>query len=128
MSWPRLPCSGEGCHKCHARKDLVEAEDWEGPKYQTCFNASNVCKRFEINRRRLTLSFAHHAEVAALPPAEADALLDWCERSSQPPHLRDRWMACYSQEEIADRENLKQQTLSDLLSEFTRFWQICRIR
>lgn len=28
-----------------------------------------VCRKF--------LSFKHHAEVAALPPTEADALLDW---------------------------------------------------
>jgi len=27
----------------------------------------------------LDLSFKHHAEVASLPPDEADALLDWCE-------------------------------------------------
>src|SRR5579872_4508832 len=56
------------------RKAIVEADDWDGPAYQTCFNASNVSKKFKLNRRRLNLSFGHHAEVAALPPAEADAV------------------------------------------------------
>jgi hypothetical protein len=65
------------------RKAIVEAEDWEGPAYQTCVNASNVAKRFESNRRRLDLTFKHHAEVVALPPAEADSLLDWCEETIQ---------------------------------------------
>jgi hypothetical protein len=34
-----------------------------------------------MSRRRDVLSFTHHAEVAALPPADADALLDWCEET-----------------------------------------------
>jgi hypothetical protein len=65
-----------GEHRYGDRKAMVEAEDWEGPAYQTCFNAWNIAKRFEINRRRLNLSFTHHAEVAGLAPDEADALLD----------------------------------------------------
>jgi N6-adenosine-specific RNA methylase IME4 len=63
------------------RKAIVEDQDWDGPSYQTCFNASNVAKRFELNRRRLSLGFSHHAEVASLPSDEADALLDWCEET-----------------------------------------------
>ena len=39
-----------------------------------------ISQTFEHNRRRLDLTFNHHAEVAALPPDEADALLDWCEK------------------------------------------------
>jgi hypothetical protein len=54
---------------------LVHAEDWEGPAYQTCMNAAGVCRAFETSRRREDLSFQHHAEVASLAPAEADALL-----------------------------------------------------
>jgi hypothetical protein len=38
-------------------------------------NAAGVCRAFETSRRREDLSFQHHAEVAALPPDEADALL-----------------------------------------------------
>jgi hypothetical protein len=71
------------------RKAIVDAEDWEGPAYQTCVNASNIAKRFEHNRRRLDLTFNHHAEVAALPPDEADALLDWCEGTPKPRSTRE---------------------------------------
>jgi hypothetical protein len=61
------------------RKALVEAEDWDGPKFQTCVNASNVAKSFETNRRRLVLAFSHHAEVAAMPAEWQDKLLDEAE-------------------------------------------------
>jgi hypothetical protein len=62
------------------RKAMVESEEWEGPSYQTCKNAALVCSAFsEKSRRRDLLSFTHHAEVAALPPAEADAMLDAAE-------------------------------------------------
>jgi hypothetical protein len=63
------------------RKAIVEAEDWEGPSFQACVNAANVCRKFETKRRRLVLSFNHHREVCCLPPAGADALLDWCEET-----------------------------------------------
>ena len=44
-------------------------------------NAKFVADRFsDLSRRRDELSFAHHAEVSALPPAEADELLDLAER------------------------------------------------
>ena len=46
----------------------IEAEGWDGPSYPLCRNTSAVCASFEVARRRATLSFAHHAEVAALPP------------------------------------------------------------
>jgi hypothetical protein len=68
-----------GEHKYSERKALVDSEGWTGPAFQTCMNTSNVCKRFETNRRRLLLPFSHHVELAALPPDEADELLDWCE-------------------------------------------------
>jgi hypothetical protein len=47
-------------------------------------NATAVVKAFpEASRRREALSFKHHAEVAALPPADPAALLDWCEETIQ---------------------------------------------
>lgn len=49
-----------------------------GLEFQTLVNCGNVANKFEPNRRRL-LSFSHHAEVAGLPPSEADALLDKAE-------------------------------------------------
>jgi hypothetical protein len=50
-------------------------------------DAAWVAKAFETSRRREVLSFNHHEEVAALPPDEADALLDWCEETPK-PHMR----------------------------------------
>jgi hypothetical protein len=58
---------------------VVEAEDWEGPDFQTCANAASVCKAIETSRRREVLSFAHHAEVAALPVKQQEKLLDRAE-------------------------------------------------
>jgi hypothetical protein len=36
----------------------------------------------ETSRRRKVLSFTHHREVAALPPAEANLLLDEADRKA----------------------------------------------
>ena len=71
------------------RKAIVEAEDWEGPSYEAAMNAASVCRKFETSRQREDLTFKHHAEVAALPPDEADALLDWCEATSKPRSTRE---------------------------------------
>ena len=49
---------------------------------QTILNILSVYRAFPDSRQRETLSFAHHATVAALPPAEQDRLLDLAERSS----------------------------------------------
>jgi hypothetical protein len=40
--------------------------------YQTLRNYAWIARRFELSRRRDTLSFAHHAEVAALEQPEQD--------------------------------------------------------
>jgi len=65
-----------GKHRYGTRKQTIE--DWGGPSFQTCENYGVVCRRFAPSRRRERLSFSHHREVAFLPPAEADELLDWC--------------------------------------------------
>ena len=52
-----------------------------GLSYQTVANIKAVAAKFEISRRRENLSFGHHAEVAALPAAEQDRLLDLAEKS-----------------------------------------------
>jgi N6-adenosine-specific RNA methylase IME4 len=65
-----------------SRKSLVARRDWKGPSYQTCRNAASVAEKFELSRRRDNLSFAHHAEVAALHPEEADHWLNWCEKTT----------------------------------------------
>src|SRR5215813_6870006 len=49
-----------------------DAIDRTGLEYQTLRNYAWVAGRFELSRRRDTLSFGHHAELAALPGAEQD--------------------------------------------------------
>jgi hypothetical protein len=49
--------------------------------YQTLRNYAWVARRFEMSRRRDTLSFQHHAEVAALPEPRQDLWLLRAERS-----------------------------------------------
>ncbi len=58
---------------------VVDGTPW---KIQTLQNYAWVSRRFEISRRREILSFSHHAEVAALDPADQDALLDRAEAES----------------------------------------------
>jgi hypothetical protein len=48
--------------------------------YQTLRNYSWVAGRFEASRRRESLSFQHHAELAALPQPEQDLWLERTER------------------------------------------------
>jgi hypothetical protein len=55
------------------------AVDAVGLDYQTLRNYSWVARAFAIPRRRERLSFQHHAEVAALPPADQDRWLDAAE-------------------------------------------------
>jgi N6-adenosine-specific RNA methylase IME4 len=47
-----------------------------GVNYQTIRNYGSVSQAFELSRRRDNLTFSHHAEVAALPPADQDWWLD----------------------------------------------------
>jgi N6-adenosine-specific RNA methylase IME4 len=68
-----------GEFKFRCGKKIIEADDWDGPSYGAVRNASVVCRSVPMSRRRDTLSFAHHTEIAALSPAEGDALLDWAE-------------------------------------------------
>ncbi len=56
-----------------------EAVEITGVGYQTLRNYAWVARRFDVSRRRDSLSFAHHSEVAALPPATQDEWLDRAE-------------------------------------------------
>lgn len=58
----------------------LDASDYE---YNTLSNAKQVAARFEITRRRVNLSFAHHEAVAYLAADQADALLDAAESEKQ---------------------------------------------
>jgi len=73
--WARY---GEGAYGARYR-DAIAITGLGG---QTLRNYAWVAGRFEASRRRDTLSFAHHAEVAALQPAEQDAWLDRAEEGS----------------------------------------------
>ena len=70
--WARY---GEGAYGARYR----EAVAITGLGCQTLRNYAWVAGRFEASRRRDALSFAHHAEVAALSAAEQDAWLDRAE-------------------------------------------------
>jgi hypothetical protein len=51
-----------------------------GLDYQTLRNYAWIARKFAPSRRRPGLPFQHHAEVAALPPADQDRWLDLAER------------------------------------------------
>ena len=75
-------CLGDWWNAGHAygeRKALVDGDNWDGPKFQTCMNAGSLASMFTISRRREVLSFGHHIEVQGLPVADQDKLLDECE-------------------------------------------------
>ena len=56
------------------------------PDYQTLRNYAWVCRQFPATRRRATLSFQHHAEVASLYPDEQEEWLDKAEALSWSMH------------------------------------------
>lgn len=51
-----------------------------GRDVQTLMNVAWVASRFTISRRRETLSWSHHAEVAGMEPRQADAILKEAEQ------------------------------------------------
>jgi N6-adenosine-specific RNA methylase IME4 len=57
----------------------TQAVEATGMKDQTLMNYAYVASRIEISRRRENLSFAIHAEVAPLEPAQQDRILDRAE-------------------------------------------------
>src|SRR3954470_10889903 len=65
-----------GEHRYGERKATVEAEDWEGPAFQTCMDAATVCRGYETSRRREVLSYSVHKEAVSLPPEWQDKVLD----------------------------------------------------
>jgi hypothetical protein len=57
-----------------------EAERLTGLDAGTLRNWKSIAARFDLSRRRDKLPFTAHAEVAALPPKEADRLLSKAEK------------------------------------------------
>jgi len=62
-----------------AAQAIEEGFPWA---YQTCRNAAWVCRNIETSRRRDTLSFNHHAEVAGLPKQTQERLLSEAEKAA----------------------------------------------
>lgn len=65
-----------GEHRYGERAAIVQAPDWTGPSYAVCRNAASVARRFPAQQRHGDMTFQHHAEVAALPPEQAEAMLE----------------------------------------------------
>jgi hypothetical protein len=63
-----------GDHRSGDWAAIVQSPDWIGPSYQTCKVAAVVARRFQAEKRSADLTFRHHAEVAALPHDQAEAL------------------------------------------------------
>lgn len=61
-------------------ESYTQAIETTGRSYQSCANAKYVAGRIEFSRRRENVSWSHHAEVAALEPAEQDVWLNTCEQ------------------------------------------------
>jgi site-specific DNA-methyltransferase (adenine-specific) len=77
-----------GDYVSQAARDHIR--DVTGHAYKTVLNAGTVAGAFELSRRRENVPFAYHADVAALPADDADALLDAVEQSGMKrPDLRD---------------------------------------
>ena len=69
-----------GEHRYGDRVAAIRTRRWNGPSFGACRNYAMVARAFETSRRRDTLSFSHHREVASLSPQDADRLLDWAEQ------------------------------------------------
>ncbi len=96
-----------------------------GVGQQTLRNYAWVARRFDVSRRRDTLSFAHHSEVAALTVSEQDAWLDRAEvqqwsRNELRLALREARsaLAAASRTEVA-------RVRIDVTSEHVERWRAC---
>jgi N6-adenosine-specific RNA methylase IME4 len=63
----------------HYGDKYTKAVEATGMEYKTLAQAKWVCGAIGFSRRRENLSFAHHAEVASLPPPKQDELLSAAE-------------------------------------------------
>jgi hypothetical protein len=56
-----------------------KAAQLAGMTHGSARNCSSLSEKFEVSRRRDSLSWSHHQEVAAKPPAEQEKWLDYAE-------------------------------------------------
>lgn len=67
-----------GSHR-YGERARVAASGIFGVEFQSLMDLASVCRAFPTSRRRETLSFTHHREVAGLEPTKADELLERAE-------------------------------------------------
>lgn len=60
----------------------AQAVETTGKSYDALRNAKWVAGKFELSRRRDSLSWSVHSELAGLSKREADQGLDWCEETN----------------------------------------------
>lgn len=82
--------------------------------YQTLRNYAWVANRFALSRRRDTLSFGHHAEVAALPEPEQDYWLRKAEQHQWPvKRLRHEVRASLAEREAGQEDQAQPESKPD---------------
>lgn len=86
-----------------------------GLEYKTLANMVSVARKFESSRRRESLSFAHHAAVAALAVDEQDAWLDY---AAQEGLSVAKLKAAMRPEKAKPKRHLKV-----IRQRFTRLWK-----
>jgi hypothetical protein len=59
-----------GEHRYGERAAIVNSDEWEGPKFQTCMIAATVCRRFETSSREEVVSYRVHQSVAVIDDDE----------------------------------------------------------
>ena len=98
----------------------AQAVDVSGRKYQTVANEAWVAGRVELSRRRESLSWSHHAEVASLERDEQDSLLTEAEsRGWNQKQLRDavrHYRVALAQPEVGPVETCSVTDLHELIA------------
>ena len=77
-SWAFADWLVEG-HRAFGKEAMQEAAETAGASLGKIRNYLSVATNYPLIRRRITLGFSHHLEVARLPEADADRLLDQAE-------------------------------------------------
>jgi hypothetical protein len=88
--------------------DGKEACEHIGVDYTTAADCGAVARMFEFARRRVKLTFSHHAEVCPIDdPSMQDKLLDWCldgERRRTVKELRQKVQAYLAMKDWGESE------------------------
>jgi hypothetical protein len=101
-------------------RDAIERTSLD---YQTLRNYAWVVRRFSLSRRRDTLSFGHHAEVAVLPEPEQDFWLRKAEeqgwsvkrlRREVRTSLAERSASTGAEDEDASDQDQREQSMASL--------------